>query len=99
MKTLLEERFSECENSTMANHRLTTFKQLQLPMHEYISKFTDLVEHAHNLQPIDTASTFLASHFIEGIANLHIKNKFGSYKISNLQDIFTFALQKTKKKR
>ena len=81
----------------MAKHRLATFKQSECPMHEYILKFTDLVEHTHNLQPTDTASTIVVSHFIEGITNPHIKNKLGSYKISNLQDIFTFALQEYQK--
>ena len=47
MKPLLKERFSECGNSTMAKHKLTKFRQTDLAMHEYISKFTDLVEHAH----------------------------------------------------
>ena len=35
----------------------------------------------------------LASNFIEGIMNLYIKNKLRSCKISNLQDIFKFALE------
>ena len=68
-------------------------------MYEYTSKFTDLVEHAHNLQPTDTASTILVSNFIEGITNPHIKNKLKSFKISNLQDIFTFALQEDEKQK
>ena len=39
MKPLLQERFSECGNSTMAKHKLTTFRQTDWAMHEYISKF------------------------------------------------------------
>ena len=68
-------------------------------MDEYISKFTDLVEHAHNLQPTNTASTILASKFIEGITNPNITNKLGSYKISNLQDIFIIVLQEDQKQK
>ena len=47
IKPLLQERFSECGNSTMAKDKLTTFRQTDLVMHEYISKFSDLVEHAY----------------------------------------------------
>ena len=60
VKPLLQERFSECGNSTMAKHKLTTFRQTDLAMHEYISKFTDLVEHAYTLTPTDPASMILA---------------------------------------
>ena len=52
MKHLLQERFSECGNSTMAKHKLTTFRQTDLAMHEYTLKFSDLVEHAYTLTPI-----------------------------------------------
>ena len=58
----------------MAKHKLTTFRQTDLAMHEYISKFTDLVEHAYTLTPTDPASTILATN-TEGIKNPHIKNK------------------------
>ena len=37
----------------MAKHILTTFRQTDLDMHEYISKFSDLVEHAYTLTPTD----------------------------------------------
>ena len=99
MKPLLQERFSECGNSTMAKHKLTKFRQTDLAMHEYISKFTDLVEHAHTLTPTDPASVILASNFTEGIKNPHIKNKLRSHKISNLQDIFKFALEEDQKQK
>ena len=66
-------------------------------MHEYISKFTDLVEHAYTLTPTDPASMILATNFIEGIRNPHNKNKLRSFKISNLQDIYRFALEKNQK--
>ena len=66
-------------------------------MHEYISKFSDLVEHAYTLTPTDPGSMILASTFIEGIMNPYIKNKLRSCKVSNLKDIFRFALQEDQK--
>ena len=99
MKPLLQERFSECGNSTMAKHKLTTFRQTDLAMHEYISKFSDLVEHAYTLTSTDPASMILVSNFIEGIMNPYLKNKLRSCKISNLQDIFKFALEEYQKQK
>ena len=46
IRAQLQERFSECGSATMAKHKLTQLKQLELPMHEYIAKFGDMVEHA-----------------------------------------------------
>ena len=60
MQPLLQQRFSGCGNSTMAKHKLTTFRQTGLAMHEYISKFSDLVKHAYTLTPTDPASMILA---------------------------------------
>ena len=68
-------------------------------MHEYISKFSDLVEHAYTLTPTDPGSMILASNFIEGIMNPYIKNKLRSCKVSNLQDIFKFVLEKDQKQK
>ena len=68
-------------------------------MHEYNSKFSDFVEHAYTLTPTDPASMILASNFIEGIMNPHIKNKLRSCKISNLQDIFKFAIEEDQKQK
>ena len=99
MKPLLQERFSECGNSTMAKHKSTTFIQTDLTMHEYISKFSDLVEHAYTLTSTDPASTILASNVFEGIMNPYIKNKLRSCKISHLQDIFKFALEEDQKQK
>ena len=83
----------------MAKHRLTTFQLLEHPMQEYISKLTDFIEHACNLKLTDTSSTILASNFIESITIPHIKNKLRSFKISNLQNMFTFALQEDQKQK
>ena len=99
MKHLLQERFSECGNSVMAKYKLTTFRQTDLAMHEYISKFSDLVEYAYTLTPTDVASMILASNFIEGIMNPLIKDKLRSCKILNLQNIFEFALEEDQKIR
>ena len=60
MNPLLQERFSECGNSTMAKHKLTTFRQTDLAMHAYISKSTDLAEHTYTVTPTDPASMILA---------------------------------------
>ena len=97
IKPFLQERFSECGNSTMVRHKLTTFRQTDLAMHEYILKFSELVEHAYTLTPTDPASMILDTNFTEGIKNPHIKNKLRSCKISNLQDIFKFALEEDQK--
>ena len=68
-------------------------------MHEYIAKFSDLVEHGYTLTPTDPASMILVSNFIEGIMNPYIKNKLRSCKISNLQDIFKYALEEDQKQK
>ena len=97
IKPLLQERFSECGNSTIVKHKLTIFRQIDLAMHKYISNFLDLVEYAYTLTPTDQASMILTSNFIEGIMNPYNKNKLRSCKISNLQDIFKFALEEDQK--
>ena len=99
MKPLLQERFSERGNSTMAKYKLTLFRQTHLAMHEYISILSDLVEHAYTCTPSHPASMILASNFIEGIMNPYIKNEIRSCKISNLQDIFKFVLEEDQKQK
>ena len=51
----------------MARHKLQHLKQNDMPMHEYISKFTNLVEHAYGLSSHAHSSFTLVSTFIEGI--------------------------------
>ena len=68
-------------------------------MHEYISKFLDLVEHAYTLTPTDPGTMILASNFIEGIMNPYIRNKLRSCKVSNLRDIFKFAVVEDQKQK
>ena len=83
----------------MAKHKLTTFRQTDLDMHEYISKFSDLFEHAYTLTPTYPASMILASNLIEGIMNPYINNELRSCKISSLQEIFKFALEEDQKQK
>ena len=51
IKTQLQRTFSNYGSSTMARHRLQHLRQNDMPMHEYISKCTNLVEHAYGLSP------------------------------------------------
>ena len=76
----------------MAKHKLTQLKQSELPVHEYIAKFGDMVEHAYSIKPTDSTSIILASNFIEGVQNLHVKNKLRSYQVKNLKDLFGYAI-------
>ena len=86
-KTQVQERFSECRSANMAKHKLTQLKQLELPMHVYITKFGDMAEYAYSIKPTDSASIILASNFIEQVQNPHGKNKLMSYQAKNLKDI------------
>ena len=99
IKAQLQERFSESGSSTMAKHKLTQIKQLDLPINEYIVKFVDMAEHAYSVKTIDTASQIFASNFIEGIQNPHVKNKLRSFQIRNLKQILAMLSKKTKKQK
>ena len=99
MKAHLQERFLECGSSTMAKHKLTQLKQLGLPLHEYIAKYGDMAEHAYSIKPMDSARQILASNFIEGINNPHVKNKLRSFHIKNLKEIFSHAIHKDQKQK
>ena len=83
----------------MAKHKLTQLKQLDFPMHEYIAKFGDMVEHTYSIKPTDAASQMLASNFIEGVQNLHVKNKLRSYQIKNLKEIFGHTIHEDQKQK
>ena len=56
IKALLQEIFSECGSAAMAKHKLTQLKQLELPMHDYITKFGDMAVHAYSIKPTTSAS-------------------------------------------
>ena len=62
IKFKLRERYSDCSSSAAAQNKLALLKQNGRPMHEYISNFTDLLEHAHNMQPSDPATKLLATN-------------------------------------
>ena len=68
-------------------------------MHEYISKFTNLVERAYGLSSHVHSSFILASTFIEGIMSPHIKNKLRSCKAQSLKDVFSQALLENQKQK
>ena len=68
-------------------------------MHEYITKFGDMVKHAYSIKATDSASIILASNFIEGVQNPHVKNKLESYQVKNLKDIFGHAIQEDLKQK
>ena len=70
-----------------------------MAMHEYISEFTSIMEHAHSIKPTDTPSAILASNFIDGIQNLYIKNKLRSYTLQNLSELYGFALKEDQTQR
>ena len=99
IKAHLQERFLECSSATMAKHNLTQLKQAELPMHEYITKFSDMAEHAYSIKVTDSASVILASNFIKGVQNSRIKNKLRSYQIKNLKDVFGHATQEDQKQK
>ena len=68
-------------------------------MHKYIAKFGDMAEHAYSIKPPDSASQMLASNFIEGIQNSHVKNKLRSFQIMNLKEIFGHMIQEDHKQK
>ena len=43
--------------------------------------------------------SFLASNFIEGAQNPHIKNKLRSYQVKNLKELFGHAIQEDQKQK
>ena len=92
IKTQLQGTFSDYGSSTMARHRFPHLKQNDIPMHEYISKFANLVEDAYGLSPTAQGSFMLASTFIEGIMSPHIRNKLRSCKAESLKDVFSQAI-------
>ena len=66
-------------------------------MHEYISEFTTILEHACDIRPSDSKSTILASTFIDGIQNPYIRNKLRSYNVQNLPELYGLAIKEDQK--
>ena len=58
-----------------------------------------MAEHVYSIKATDSASVILASNFIEGVQNPHVKNKFRSYQVMNLKDIFGHAIQEDQKQK
>ena len=83
----------------MAKHKLTQLKQLDLPMHEDIAKFGDMVEHAYSIKPTHVSSKLLASIFIEGVQNPHVKNILRSYQLKNLKRYFAMPSMRIKNRK
>ena len=99
IKTQLQESCSDYGSSTMARHRLPHLKQNDIHMHEYISKFANLVEHAYGLSPTAQGSFILASTFIEDIMSPHIRNRLRSCKAQSLKDVFSQAILEDQKQK
>ena len=99
IKTQLQRTFSDNGSSTMARHRLPHLMQNDMPMHEYISKFANLVEHAYGLSPTAGGSFILASTFIEGIMSPHVTNRLRSCKAQSLKDVFSQAILEDQKQK
>ena len=99
IKSKTQERFSEFGSSIVAQNKLTSFTQNTMAMHEYISEFTSIMEHAHSIKPTDTTSAILASNFIYGIQNTYIKNKLRSYTTQSLSELYGFALKEDQKQK
>ena len=103
IKNKAQERFSEFGSPIVAQSKLSSFMQGTMAMHEYISEFTSLVEHAHQIKPIDIGSHLLATQFIQGISNLYIKSRLrfliSKTQLHNLSELFGFALQEDQKQK
>ena len=99
IKAHLQERFSECGSATMGKHKLTQLKQAELPMHEYIAKFSDMAEHAYSIKATDSASVILASNFIEGVQNPHNKTSSGLIRWRTWMTFLVMPSSKTRNKR
>ena len=93
IKPLLQSRFSECGDPTLAKHKLNLLKQGALAMHDYNDEYARLLENAYNFQPTDLPTVTLISSYIQGITNPHIRSKLRTAKANILQDIFTLALE------
>ena len=99
IKPLVQERFSECGSSIIARNKLTSLAQETRVMHEYISEFSSLMEHAHGIKPTDPKSKILASNFIDGIQNPYIKNKLRMQDPDNLSALYSFAIKEDQRQK
>ena len=96
---MIQDRFSEFGSSIVARNKFSSFTQKKtMAMHEYISEFTTIMEHAHDNRPSDSKSTILASTFIDGIQNPYI-NKLRSYNVQNLSELYGLAIKEDQKQK
>ena len=95
---MLQERFSEFGSSIVARNKLSSFTQKHMAMHDHISEFTTILQHAHDIKPSDSKSTILASTFIDLIQNPCIRNKLRSHNVQNLSEIYGLAIKDQKQK-
>ena len=74
---LIRERFSDCTSIAAAQNKPPSLKQDGRSMHEYITHFSDLLEHAYSVKATDVGTNLFANQFIEGIddTNKYMKNK------------------------
>ena len=78
-------------------HKLTQLKQLDFPMHDYIAKFGDMANYPYSIKTTDGSSQILASNFIEGVQNPHVKNKLRSLSDQKTtRDIWAFQPRRSK---
>ena len=100
IKVKLCERFSECTGVAVAQNKLSCLKQDDDSIHEYISKFTDLLEHAYNAKPSDTSTKLLTNQLIEDIndSNKYTKNKlreeFGTFLPTISKQQLTYSISR-----
>ena len=103
IKNKVQESFSEFGSPIVAQSKLSSFTQGAMAMHEHISEFTSLVEHAHQIKPSDTGSHLLATQIIQGISNLYIKSilrfLISKTQLHNLPELFGFVLQEDQKQK
>ena len=83
----------------MAKHRLAKLKQEDLAMHTYIAEFTKITEQAYSMHPDDPGTQTLTTTFIEGVNNVHVKNKLRGYPIGTLKAIFDNAINEDHKQK
>jgi hypothetical protein len=99
MKARLQERFSEFGNKAMAKSRVTSVKQEQLPMYEYIRKYNEIVDAAYGIGPENSITQTLCSNFIDGVDNPHVRNKLRNFEASCLQELFEKAMKEDQKQK
>ena len=84
-------------NEAIARNKLNNLKQGTNSIHEYITKFTELAEHTHNIKPSQTGSQILASTFLEGLENPYTRFELRSKSGNTLDDFFTLAIEEEEK--